>query len=216
MTTRAQSAWNKIAVITLCDVSRKVNPAPVTNVVIQKVAFLTELEGRRQGIKTGYYRFFKYKHGPFSNALSWDIADLEKGRFIDSESGELLDRGRYLLDYVRSELDSSPLTNDVMRVIHKISESWKSRRGWDIVDAIYQLRVPVDALQGQNMFVRDIPLKTDILIPEWSPAQDYSPFSARVVEDIEEELNISPSALDPSSEEFSSSVTDAYHRALAM
>jgi hypothetical protein len=216
MTTRAQSVWNKIALLAICELAREFNPAPITNVVIQKLGFLTEVEGRRSGVKTAYYRFFRYKHGPFSNALSWDIAESEQGLFIDSESGELLDRGRYLLKYVKPDLDACDLWADVYSIFRRTSEKWRAYRGWSIVDEVYRLSVPVDQFRGQMMLVKEIPLKTDILVPEWSSEKEFSPFSADLVQDLEEELRIPPSSLDPNSEEFKASVTAAYQRALAM
>jgi hypothetical protein len=202
MPTRPQSAWNKIALLQMVDAARRVNSAPVTNVVIQKHLFLAELEGIKKGINAAYYRFFRFKYGPFSNELSWNIADLEKGGFIDSESGELLERGKYLLGYVLPVIEREPSVEVTLELIHKVSEIWKSYRGWSIVDAVYDLHVSVDGLQGQVMTVRDIPQKIDILIPENHPTKEAQILPNDLIEDISSELAISLERLVPSEERF--------------
>lgn len=184
MATKAQCAWNKIALLGVLDATRRVNPAPVTNVVIQKHLFLTELAGRKAGIKTAYFRFFRYKHGPFSNELSWTIAQFEKCGLIDSEDGELLDKGRALLNYVDSEINSSWAATEAMAIIEGTANEWKAYRGWAIVEPVYELTVPVDQLAGETMKVRDIPQKVDILIPESTKDQDVEPFDDQITEDV--------------------------------
>lgn len=216
MATKAQCAWNKIALLAVLDAAHRFNPAPVTNVAIQKLLFLTELEGRKENVKAAYYRFYRFKHGPFSTELSWNIAEFETGGFIDSESGELLDRGKYLLDYVSPELNKSDLAGTVAGVIDRVSERWKTYRGWSIVKEVYKLQVPVDGLGGQVVMVEDIPQKIDILVPDRSHERDFEPFSKNLIDDLEEELQIPARALDPSSEEFHEAVTTAYRRALAV
>jgi len=215
MTTRAQFAWNKVALLAVLDHAHRVNPAAVTNVAIQKLLFLTELEGRKENIKAAYYRFFRYKHGPFSTELSWNIAEFEKGALIDSENGELLDRGKYLLDYVLPEIKNSDLGADVIGIIAKTSEKWKNFRGWSIVKEVYKLKVPVDDYSGKIVKIKDIPEKVDIIIPERSHEREFNPFPDDLVEDICTELSIPAARLDPSSEELRHVASESLAAALA-
>jgi hypothetical protein len=215
MATKAQIVWNKIALLMICDEAHRVNKSAVTNVVIQKSVFLTELNGRSKDLKAAYYRFFRYKHGPFSTSLSWDIAEFEKGDFIDSESGELLDRARYLLDYVLPEIEPNEVFKTVRDVIIRTAEQWKAYRGWEIVSKVYELKVPVDSLNGQQMRVSDIPMKTDILIPERSEARELQPLPEDLLDDIYSELNIRSDHLDPSSEELRVAGATSLETALA-
>jgi hypothetical protein len=206
LSTKAQTAWNRIALLALLDCAHRANPAAMTNAIIQKHLFLIELEGRLKNIKTAYYRFFRFRYGPFSNELSWNIADFEKGNFIDSESGELLERGKYLLGYVKAEIKKDPQASTVSGLIKATVDKWKSHRDWSIVEAVYGLRVPVDGMHGKVMLVRDIPQKTDILIPERSQAAEFQPLPDDLVDDVSAELAIPTERLIPSESGFRSAV----------
>jgi hypothetical protein len=118
-----------------------------------------------------------------------------KAGFIDPENGEMLDRGQYLYNYLRPDIERSQLATAALDLIRQTTNSWRRFKGWDIVNEVYKLTVPVDAL-GKEMKVKDIPMKTDIIIPERSRAQDVQPFGPEIVDDIYAELAIPQSDLD--------------------
>jgi hypothetical protein len=214
MATRAQDAWNKIVALALCDEMHRTK-STIDNVHIQKLCFLSELQGRQKNLKTAYYRFFRYNNGPYSSALANDITHLSKFGFIDPENGEVLDRGRRLHNYVKPDIERSDLATGALAVVKNIVDSWQPYKGWEIVEQVYNLPVPVDGL-GKTMMVRDIPTKTDIIIPERSSALDVVPFPSEIVDDIYAELAIPQSDLDLDSEEIWRSVTDAVESAFSL
>jgi len=198
----------------MCDEMHKVR-STIDNIHIQKFCFLSELKGREQNLKTAYYRFFRYNNGPYCPALANDVTALIKGGFLDPESGELLDRGRHLYAYVKDDIEDSKPATEAVGIIRKIVDAWQRFKGWDIVEEVYKLTVPVDSL-GIPMIVKDIPMKTDILIPERTNAREVSPFSPELINEIEEELRISEVSFDRNSNEFQQSVTNRLKAALAL
>ncbi len=214
MPTRSQDAWNKVAVLSLCDEMHK-GQWTIDNVHIQKLCFLSELRGREQDLKIAYYRFFRFNNGPYSMALANDVTSLIKQGFVDPESGELLDRGRYFYKYVHSDIQQSETAIHALKIIRETAQTWQKFKGWDIVNEVYKMTVPVDGL-GKDMLVKDIPLKTDILVPERSNARDVSPFSSELVEEIQEELSSAPVSFDPDTEEFQEFISARVNRALSI
>lgn len=83
------------------------------------------------------------------------------------------------------------------------------------MDEVYKLKVPVDGLGQAMMIVKEIPIKTDILIPERSQAADVEPFPPEVVDDIYAELAIPQSDLDLDSEVIWRSVSEAVDAAFS-
>jgi uncharacterized protein YwgA len=215
MDTKAQSAWNKIALLLMAQLVTQANPEPATHVVLQKHLFLAELEGRKRHIKPASYRFYRYTWGPFSNSLSWNIAEFEKLGFLDSESGQLLDRGKYLLDYVRPELDQSEMAAEALGTFEKTVREWKRYRGWSIVNAVYKLRVPVDGWGGKECTVKEIPEKTDILVPDRSLDREFQPLPLDLVDDIYSELEFPIERLDTSCEESRAAASELLETLLA-
>jgi len=200
MISKAQDAWNKIALLTILDKAYKGAPDLIDNFAIQKLSFLTELQGRRANLNAAYYRFFRYTWGPYSAGVANDIRHLENFGFLDPESRELTERARYLCRYVQPEVASSELAGKALDVAAETSRIWGSFRGWHIVDKVYAITVPVDGLGGREMTVKEIPIKTDILVPDFSEASDVLPFSAQTVDDIQAELSIPAANLDDSNE----------------
>jgi hypothetical protein len=216
MHTRSQNVWNKIALLSILDGAHTANKAPADNFAIQKLTFLSELTGRSKNLKTAYYKFFRYTYGPYSSGLANDVRSLETLRLIDPESRELTDRGRYLLSYTRAETEQSETAMASLATIGEIVEGWGWLRGWHIVDKVYELSVPVDDLNGEKIRVKDIPLHTDILVPDKSDERDAIHFSEEMVGDVEAELSIPPSRLDPDCPELIESVAAGLEAALAL
>jgi uncharacterized protein YwgA len=214
MTTKAQDVWNKVAVLTMCDEMHKMR-STIDNIHIQKFCFLSELKGREQNLKTAYYRFFRYNNGPYCPALANDVTTLIKGGFVDPESWQILERGKYLYAYIKDDIEESRLAVEAVGVIRETVGTWHKFKGWDIVEEVYKMIVPVDSL-GRTMLVKDIPMKTDILIPERTTARDVSPFSVSLIEEIAEEIKTAEVSFDPNSSEFRHSVTQRLNSALAL
>ena len=215
MITEEQDVWNKIALLALLDGAHKASKVPADNFAIQKLGFISELNGRTHNLHTAYYKFFRFTYGPYSSQLANDVRLLESLRIIDPESRELTSRGKFLMDYISPEVEASDPAKEALNIIAETSKEWGWRRGWQIVDPVYELTVPVDGRDGEEMKISGIPLNTDILVPSLFSGRDASPFSKEMIEDIHAELAIPADRLNPDSEEFIQRVSDALNRALA-
>lgn len=215
MLTRAQSAWNKIALLAIVDASFRNGRESLDNVEIQKLSFLTELEGKSANLKAAYFRFYRDKYGPYSTALANTVTGFERLGMLREENRELLDRGRYLLRYVLPEIEKSETAQEALRVISHIARNWKDYRGWSIKTKVYELPIPVQGLGNQVLKMSEIPLYTDILDPEVSTEREIIAFPDEIVEDICAELAIPSARLDVESEEVWRHSLDSLTAALA-
>jgi hypothetical protein len=206
MLTPAQIAWNRVALLKILDGAHKANNAPVDNFAVQKLSFVSELNGRSHNLQAAYYKFFRFTWGPYSSVLANDVRLLESIGLIDPESRQITERGRFLLGYIQTEIDESEAARLALDAISKTLEEWGGKRGWQIVNAVYELTVPVDERGGEKMKMKDIPLHTDIILPSIPGVQDVLPFSDQMLADIEAELAIPADHLDPESPELEASV----------
>jgi uncharacterized protein YwgA len=214
MPTRAQYAWNKVAVFVLLENAPEKAPTVFDNLRIQKLLFISEIRGREVDLKTAYYKFFRYNLGPYSSKLANDVRHLEAFGFIDSETRALTERGQYLYRYIREEIVGSDSAQKAIALIQDTCEQHCSRVSSKLVDFVYDLKVPVDGLGKEIWRVRDIPLRTDILIPEDSAAHDVGPLSEALIAEIEAEMQAPPISLDPASDEFQEAITERLRQAL--
>jgi len=214
MLTKSQNIWNKVALLNILDGAHAENPETADNFSIQKLSFISELNGRLENLRSAYYKFFRYKNGPYSSGLANDVRQLESLGLIDPESRVVTDRGRFFLDYAQPEVEESDTAKASLQAINNATKKWGKLRGWQIVDAVYALSVPVDDLNGTKMKVSDIPLHTDILVPWKFSGRDAISFSEDMVSDLEAELSIPAAHLDPDSPELLARVSDALEAAL--
>jgi|ERR1035437_579797 uncharacterized protein YwgA len=211
----AQNAWNKISLLVMLHYAHQKRGIFVDNLRVQKTAFLTELRGRERHLKAAYYEFFRCKLGPFSKGLANDVASLELLGFIDSESRELTERGKYLCRYVKPEIEKSASAKEAIEIAKAIGDSLRTLSSPRIVNKVYAMCVPVDGMGNRVVRIQDIPLNTDILIPNRDIiSRDVDALSDDLGEEIEAELSISPLALDPTSEAFQLSVESSLRSAL--
>jgi hypothetical protein len=215
MLTRAQSAWNKIALLAIVDASFRNGRESLDNIEIQKLSFLTELDGKEANLKAAYFKFYRDKFGPYSKELANTVTRFERLGMLHQENRELLDRGRYLLRYVRPEIEKSDTGQEALRIISHIARIWKDYRGWSIKTGVYELPVPVQGMDNQMLRMPEIPLYTDILDPEVSTEREIAAFSDEIVDDICAELEIPSARIDADSEEVWLHSLDSLEAALA-
>ncbi len=216
MNITTQNAWNKISLLVMLHYAHQRRGAFVDNLRIQKTAFLTELKGREIHLKSAYYEFFKCTYGPFSKGLANDVTFFEIQRFIESESRELTERGKYLYNYVLPEIEKSSSANQALAIARTVGKDLRPLESPQIVNKVYALRVPVDGMKNRIVRIKDIPLHTDILIPNRDhTSRDVDALSDDLVEEIEAELSIPAAHLDPSSEELRCAGAASLEAALA-
>jgi hypothetical protein len=214
MHTGAQLAWNRIATLALLRDGRPKNFQSIDNLRIQKLGFRSELKGQSTGNLPAFFKFFRYNLGPYSKELAMQVRGLEERDFVDSETRCLTWRGEYLLEYVEPEIRQHEAAQRAIETIRETCEECRSiRASSKLVDQTYELEVPVAGMGNQIMRVRDIPMNTDIIVPpHFLP---HPMLSANTIAEIQEEWQIPPSSLDPSTQEFNDAVDSAYRRVLA-
>lgn len=213
MITPSQDAWNKIAVLAILRDGRPKSYKTIDNLRIQKLGFRSELKGQSIGQFPAFFPFFRYNLGPFSKELANQVSGLEERDFVDSESRSLTWRGKYLLEYVEPEIQRFDAAQASLEIIRETCAECSSiKESSRLVDATYNLKVPVAGLGGQIMRVRDIPMNTDILIPNTIPALPM--LSPEMVVNIEAEWRIPATALDSTSQEFNDAVDAIFQRAM--
>lgn len=215
MLTPAQTAWNRIAALVILREGRPKHFQSIDNLRIQKLCFRSEIKGKQSGHVPAFFKFFRYDLGPYSKELANEVTALEARDFVNSETRCLTWRGEYLLEYVAPEIEKFKEAQRAIQVIEEVCEECRSiRASSTLVDKTYEMVVPVDQFGDRMMKVKDIPMHTDIIIPELMPNAAY--LSDEMIADLEEEWKIPPSALDESSAEFNEVVDSAYRRVLAM
>jgi uncharacterized protein YwgA len=208
---KAQAIWDRIALLNLLRLAQ--SPETVDNLKVQKLTFLSELEGINNKICVAHYPFFRYRLGPFSKELANDLTFLEKFVFVDSESRELTARGKFILEYVHSALEESEDAKSALALAKQVCDKYKNYRSSALVDIVYGMTVPVDEWGGKPCMIKDIPECTDILNPLNASIRDVQ-LSPELLLDIDEEFAIPPEQLQISRPAVAESINAALRRAI--
>jgi hypothetical protein len=212
--TRADSVWDKFAVLSLFDRVSRNSGRVAGNTKAQKLLFLYELSGQRAGLKAAHFRFFRYTHGPFSPHLAEELAALE-GLALIHRDCSLTKRGEFMVELLDDEAQSSMAAKTSLQHMDEIARDYGKVPGERLKQIVYGIVVPVIE-DGSHRPVKDIPMHYDILDPSRvSELQDVRPFSERMIRLAEEELALPPTALDPDSPAYRRTIAEALERALS-
>jgi uncharacterized protein YwgA len=213
-TNRVQRGWNHIAALILLREGRPKHFQTIDNLRIQKLGFRSEIKGQQDGQLPAYFKFFRYDLGPYSKELANEITALEIRDFVNPATRCLTWRGEYLLEYIQPEIKRFEAAQKAVETIQMICEEARSiRLSRKLVDETYEMQVPVAQFSNRIMLVKDIPMHTDIIIPD--PSYIPPVLSNEMVANLEEEWKIDPAVLDESSEAFNEAVDSAFLRAMA-
>lgn len=95
--------WDRILLLHLLHSAQ--DTKVVDNVKVQKLTFISEVQGAELRLKTAHYPFFRYNFGPYSKELAKEVSFLEALGFINNESRELTSRADVILRYIQPEID---------------------------------------------------------------------------------------------------------------
>jgi len=210
MRTRAQQIWDYIATLKLFEAVDKIGSVD-GNLKIQKLVFLTELEGVRAHLAAMHLKFFRFTYGPYSKELANDVKSLIEHGIITSTK-RLTKKGQFILDYIAPEIPHSTKASEAFSIIENVSNQYGKKSGPRLVDLVYKMMVPVYERGGELVKVEDIDYFTDIFVPSAQGLEDVDVLNADMVADIEQELALPLDALNPTNPEYQRNVTAAIER----
>ncbi len=203
--------WDQIFLLNLFRCSEE----PLDNLKIQKIVFLSEIEGRNREFASADFRFFRYRFGPFSKVAANTVRKLEVFGFVDSEFHQPTERGQYVLDYVSEFVRHSSKAVEALKILQATCDQYRDTRSSQLVDIVYGMKVSVVGMGGKMMTVKEIPECVDIIVPAEERLETFIPFPEEVMRDLATEFSLRPDDLNPNKPENIAFTKAAIERALA-
>jgi len=157
------------------------------NLKFQKLFFLTEWKLMESDIKALNFKFFRYRHGPFSKELLCDYSELKEKKYLSSLFN-LSEKAIDLLDYV---LESIKDIGNNFKIIDNINETcsmYSKYSGLALTKKVYNMEIAPYDLPHKKMKIKDIPPFFDILVPENFKAGTKLEIPEFLMKDIEQEF----------------------------
>jgi len=210
-TGKEKTLWDQVFLLNLFTCSHE----PLDNLKIQKITFLSEIEGRNSNLATANYPFFKFTFGPYSKTLANTVRKLEVFKFIDPEFRKLTKRGEYVLEFVNEFVKSSPKAEESLKILQAMCDQYRDIKSSSLVDVVYGIKVSVVGMSGNIMSVSEIPMCVDIIVPEEEKLETVIPFPEDILNDLATEFSLRPDDVDANKPENVAFAKDAMERALA-
>lgn len=207
----APQIWDKVFLLNLFNCSEE----PLDNLKIQKIVFLSEMEGRNREFAVANYPFFRYHYGPYSKVAANDVRKLEVFGFVDPEFHRPTARGRYVLDYVHEFVKHSAKAIEALEILQATCDKYRDTKSSKLVDIVYGMKVSVVGMSGKVMAVREIPECVDIIVPAEEKLETFVPFPQDLLDDLVTEFSLRPDDLNPNKPENIAFAKAAIERALA-
>lgn len=131
------------------------------DVKLQKLVFLTEKRMIEEDKRGFHYRFFRWDHGPMSRGVYEDHDFLKSHDLVDSESLEVSEQGRSILDQSSGLLERN---EEYLSHIDEVTANFGNYSGSDLKSVVYDMEVSPLTL-GRSIKVEDIPEGVDIYFP---------------------------------------------------
>lgn len=202
-----QKYWDLAAVLNLFEQANQIAPID-GNFKIQKLGFLAELRGQVEcGLRAAHYKFFRYQFGPYSKDLANDVGFLKERGFLDGLN-RLTDRGHYLVDYLKPEIEDNEMSILSLNVIGHVCNEYGRYSGPQLKRQVYDMTVPVIDYGNCVLKVKDIGYFTDILDPIRLDLRESANFRDDTLDDLKSEFNIPLDRVSPDNQETKAAVLE--------
>jgi len=209
---RQIALWDAVALLALFDEVNKSSRVDGA-LKIQKLPFLAELEGQRQGLAVASFPFIRYHYGPYSAVLQEDVSRMQSLGLIAPSSGAPTRKGRYILEVAQDNIKKSPDAEMAISILRDIAQRYGRWSGSRLKEHVYRLTVPVRDAGGQLMVVKKIPHCFQIITPAAEPnLRQVDPFDDDTRTEINSEIMMDDSVLDRTSPTYRRTISDALSR----
>ena len=159
----------------------------------QKLSFHVESGLMKQNLKALHFKFFSYAHGPYSKDVSLDAKFLVEREFLRGDYPyAVTEMGKNLLSSFLTSSELPKCSSQLFEQIEITLKRWAKYDGSQLRDEVYKMRITPHDLPGRKMRIRNIPVYTDILVPEAYTAKQEFVLSDDLLEDFLYEFSLTP------------------------
>lgn len=185
------------------------------NLKLQKEVFLSELNLLGARLGGLYYKYFCYNLGPYSKELAENFKLLIERGFIHKSTYDLTNRGIYFVEFVEGVIGNYKKNSKILKTVDSTVEKYKKYNGDQLMRIVYNLKVTPCAIPDKKIKVRDIPVFSDILVPEECQTKINLEIPPHIFDDIKAELEMDSESWETISKRSRGAVKRADRRLLS-
>jgi hypothetical protein len=136
----------------------------LSDVKLQQLCFLCELQTFAKGVKAFHFEFFRFAYGAFSKDLDNDLASLRrKGRI---ENFTVSDQAKeQVIPLLLASIDGVETNDKVTDIIEAVVASYGPQDGSAILQSVESVQLSTPQEPELKIPIRDIVFHTTLLVP---------------------------------------------------
>jgi hypothetical protein len=150
----------------------------MTDVKLQQLAFLCELQLFGKGLKGFHFEFFRYAYGAFSKDLDNDLLSLRRKERLENFSPS--DKAGEVLKLLPEAVEGGETNERVMEIIEAVAAKYAPQDSGEITKSVEAVELSTPEQPEFKLPIRDISFHTVILVPSRIEVQGEFTLSPRM------------------------------------
>jgi len=150
----------------------------MTDVKLQQLAFLCELQLFGKGLKGLHFEFFRYAYGAFSKDLDNDLLSLRRKERIENFS--LTDKAEEVLKILPEALEESETNQRVIDIVQAVAATYAPQDSSAIMQSVEAVEISAPEQPELKLAIRDISFHSTLLVPSRIEVQGEFTVSPRM------------------------------------
>lgn len=135
----------------------------MSDVKLQQLAFLCELQLFGKGIKGLHFEFFRYAYGAFSKDLDNDLLSLRRKERIENFS--LTDKAEPVLQLLKDGVAGVETNERVIEIVDSVVGTYGPKDGGAITQSVEAVEISAPEQPDLKLAIRDISFHSTLLVP---------------------------------------------------
>jgi hypothetical protein len=135
----------------------------MSDVKLQQLAFLCELQMFNKGVKGFHFEFFRYAYGVFSKDLDNDLLSLRRKERVENFSPS--DQAEKAITLLLEGMEKTEVNQQVVDILQAVVAKYGPQDNTDIMKSVEAVELSTPEQPEFNWPIRDISFHTTILVP---------------------------------------------------
>lgn len=135
----------------------------VSDVKVQQLVFLSELQMLSKGLRGFHYEFMRFAYGAFSKDLDNDLLALRRKERL--ENFTVTDQTEDVFRILAGEVKTEEPTGHILDILRSVVETYAPQEVGDITASVEQVEISPAEKPEEKLAIRDISFHTILLVP---------------------------------------------------
>jgi len=135
----------------------------VSDVKLQQLVFLAELQMLGKGLRGFHYEFMRFPYGAFSRDLDNDLLALRKKERL--QNFDVIGQAEDCVSLLEEAISGVEANEQIMDIVQNVVETYGPQDGGEIMKSVEDVEISVVDRPQEKLLIRDIPFHTMVLVP---------------------------------------------------